>query len=130
MPKLYFKPEEFNPRKHPMEQGWNDNIKTLILRLSAIREAFGHPMIVTSGFRSREDQERIYRGKRVPYGSAHMTGSAADISDRDGSLAGFCYDNVKLLEKVGLWVEDPTYTRGWVHFQIYAPASKNRFFKP
>lgn len=129
--KLYFTVKELNPNGHPLEQAWEDNLKTLIMRLSAIREAYGRPMIVTSGFRSREDQERIYGGRdKIPYGSCHLIGAAADISDRDRSLAGFCSANVKLLEQLGLWCEDTTYTHTWVHFQIKPPVSGNRFFKP
>jgi len=129
--KLYFTEAELNPHGHPLEQAWSDNIKTLILRLSAVRETFKRPMIVTSGFRSREDQERIYKGKtNIPMHSCHLIGAAVDIADRDKSLAGFCYDNIQLLEKVGLWCEDPTMTHSWIHFQIFPPKSGTRFFKP
>lgn len=103
----------------------------LIDRLSQVREAYGKPMIVTSGFRSEEDQRRIYANKdKVPMRSAHLVGAAADIADRDRNLAGFCYDNIKLLETIGLWCEDTTRTFTWVHFQIYPPASGSRFFLP
>jgi len=107
------------------------NLETLIDRLSVIRDAYGQSMIVTSGLRSREDQERIYAGKKkVPYGSCHLIGAAADIADRDGTLAAFVYANHELLTKAILWCEEPTMTRGWVHFQIFPPQSGSRFFKP
>lgn len=129
--KLYFTLEELNQRKHPLSEEVLANLQDLISRLSAFRAAYGSYMVVTSGFRSEEDQKRIYKDKpRVPLHSAHLVGKAADIADRDGSLAAFCYANVPLLEKCGLWLEDPTYTRGWVHFQSIAPASGSRFFRP
>lgn len=73
----------------------------------------------------------IYKNsKKVPYGSAHLTGRAADIADRDGSLAAWCYANIPILEQAGLYLEDPTRTKGWVHMQIVPPQSGSRFFMP
>lgn len=131
--KLYFKISEINPAGHPVNQEIELNIKTLIDKLSIIREVFKRPMVVTSGLRDKADMLRIYSNRpesRIPWGSMHLIGAAADIADRDKSLASFCADNVQLLEDIGLWCEDPTYTHSWVHFQIYPPKSGNRFFKP
>jgi hypothetical protein len=131
MSKLYFTEAEINQHKHPLTEEVKAHVVILIAKLSDLREIYGRPMIVTSGFRSRADQEAIYKhSKKVPYGSAHLSGRAADVADRDGSLAAFCYSNIPLLEKIGLWCEDPTRTRGWVHFQTYPPVSGNRFFMP
>lgn len=131
MSKLYFTADELNQHRYPLPPDVEKNVTILIERLSLIREAYGRPMIITSGYRSKEDQMRIYAGKvKVPMGSAHLIGAAADVSDRDRSLAGFCYANISLLEKVGLWCEDPTRTPTWLHFQIYPPASGSRFFLP
>lgn len=131
--RLYFSQLELNPRGYLVTPEIEANMYELIVRVSAVRELFGRPMVVTSGLRSREDQERIYRNaKSVPYGSMHLIGAAVDIADRDKTLAGFVTskDGLKLLEDVGLWIEDPSYTHSWVHFQIKPPKSGNRIFKP
>ncbi len=129
--KIYFTRQELNPRDRDLEPEHLLNLEELAKRLSIVREAYGQPMAVTSGFRSIEDQKRIYKNAaKIPMGSQHLCGGAADISDRDGSLAAFVFANAALLERAELWCEDPTYTRGWVHFQISPPLSKSRFFKP
>lgn len=96
-------------------------------------------MVVTSGLRSMEDHLCIYREKaakegvafdesKVPKKSLHLFGAAVDIWDPHGELMDWCVKNEKRLEQIQLWVEAGT--RGWVHFQIYAPNSGKRFFKP
>lgn len=62
--------------------------------------------------------------------SKHLTGQACDIRDGDRSLAGWCADNVDVLEQVGLWCEDFRWTPTWVHFQIVPPKSGRRIFIP
>jgi hypothetical protein len=127
----FFSLKELNPRKHAVSSEVEANLNTLISRLNGLREAFGQPMIVTSGLRSEADQRRIYAGKKsIPMLSCHLFGQAADIADRDGTLARFCLDNIPLLEKLGLWCESPERTRGWMHFQTKAPRSGMRFFQP
>lgn len=110
------------------------NLEELLKKINLIRAAWNKPMNITSGYRAIEDQLRIYRARgvpddKIPMGSMHLKGGACDIYDQDGSLMQWCRDNEKLLEEVGLWVEDdPSQPR--VHFQIRAPKSGSRFFKP
>lgn len=131
MSAVYFTIKELNPRGRELSPEHEANLRELIRKLSIFREAYGEPMTVTSGFRSVEDQRRIYKNAaRVPMGSAHLKGCAVDIADRDGSLAAYCIANIALLERAGLWCEDTTRTRGWVHFQAYPPVSGSRFFLP
>ncbi len=58
------------------------NLKELLEKINKIRYAWGKPMRVTSGYRSKDDQTRIYkelaaqRGQvfdpnKIPWGSAH-----------------------------------------------------------
>lgn len=123
--------KELNPRGYEVTPKMAENLAILLSRLNVIRAAYGKPMIITSGLRSIEDMKRIYaNASRIPWGSQHIQGAAADIADRTGELAGWIKDNVKLLEEVGLWCEEPTMTRGWIHMQIYPPASGMRFFRP
>jgi hypothetical protein len=65
-------------------------------------------------------------------GSSHLYGCAVDVADPDGGLTRWIQTSIARakLAECGLWVEDPKYTKGWVHFQSYAPKSFNRFFIP
>jgi D-alanyl-D-alanine carboxypeptidase len=117
-----------------MDQEHIKNLEELQLRMNKIRIALNKPMAVTSGYRSPEDQLRIYRARgisddKIPMGSYHLKGAAVDISDLDGSLFNWCVTNTALLEAVGLWLETKD-TQKRVHFQIFPPKSGNRFFNP
>lgn len=114
----------------PQDHEWN--MIRLHWVMNVIRIAYGKPMIVDSGYRTDEDQIEIYfkRGQEPKMGSFHLCGAACDIADPDGSLAEWCKNNEALLEWLGVYCEDFSCTMGWVHFQIYAPASGKRFFKP
>lgn len=110
------------------------NLEILRERMNSLREVYGHPMHVTSGYRTEADQLRIYRERgvpdhKIPMNSQHLKGGACDILDRDGSLMKWTRENEQLLVDLGLWVEDdPSQPR--VHYQINPPKSGNRFFKP
>lgn len=117
------------------------NLKELLLRINKIRALWAKPMTVTSGYRSLDQHLKIYskinkdRAKagleplKIPNGSLHLQGAAIDIHDPDGSLYSWVFDNTKTLEQVGLWCEVKD-TQKRVHFQIRAPKSGKRFFKP
>jgi hypothetical protein len=113
------------------------NLQNLAKRINIVRTLWGKPMIVTSGYRTRQDQIRIYTSiarkkgidnPRIPMGSAHLKGCACDIADPDGSLQAWLRADKSILERTGLWCEDGTV--GWVHFQSYPPVSGYRWFKP
>ena len=112
-----------------------DNLKELNKRINIVRLAYGKPMIVTSGLRTLKHHLEIYARKgiyppKVPMKSNHLSGRAVDFSDADGKLKAWVKDNVKLMEEVGLWLEDFSATKTWCHFQINPPKSGNRFFLP
>lgn len=109
------------------------NLMTLLERINKVRDAYGKPMIVTSGLRSMEDHKRIYAQKGItviPMKSKHLYGQAVDISDPKQELQKWCLENTPVLEQIGLWMEDFSASKNWVHMQIVPPASGNRFFKP
>jgi hypothetical protein len=62
--------------------------------------------------------------------SNHLFGRAVDFADGDGKLKKWILANIKLMEEIGLYMEDFAATKTWVHFQINPPKSGNRFFKP
>lgn len=62
--------------------------------------------------------------------SKHLTCQAVDLSDPEGELDDWCMENQKTLEQVGLWLEHPSATKGWTHWQIVPPRSGKRVFYP
>jgi uncharacterized protein YcbK (DUF882 family) len=119
-----------------LDENIQSNITELHARINKVREAWGNPMVVTSGFRSMEHHLEIYRKKGItnkndiPMRSNHLSGKAVDISDVNCKLQKWCLENEFTLAKIGLWMEDFKYTQTWVHFQICPPKSGNRFFIP
>jgi hypothetical protein len=94
-------------------------------RLNKLFVAFGHSRKLTSGFRDPASNARVGGAKH----SAHIEGKAADVEDGDGRLAIYCLRNEPLLATLGLWMEDPLHTKGWVHLQS-RPVPGVRVFKP
>ena len=101
------------------------NLEDLIRKVNALN--YPDPMRASSCLRSIKDQKRI---NPKAMGSSHLYGAAVDISDPVGNLAKWLTINSQLLTYNGLWMEDPKYTKGWVHLQIYTPKSMKRFFIP
>lgn len=63
--------------------------------------------------------------------SLHMTGQAIDLNDPTGDLASWCARNAPtVLTDLGLWMEHPAATPGWVHLQTKPPRSGARIFRP
>ena len=134
--------KEINPNNYPLTEELEKNINELLKKINKVRIAYGIPMIVDSGYRSKEDQERIYKkinddrkakGLKpisVPMGSAHLYCMAVDISDKDNKLKEWIMNNLSLFEELELYMENFSATPTWVHIQTRKPASGNRFFKP
>ena len=101
------------------------NLEDLCRKINAL--GYKPAMYASSCLRSMVDQQRV---NPKALGSSHLYGCAVDIKDPDGKLAQWLKANTAKLEKCGLWMEDPTYTKGWCHLQTYAPKSMNRYFKP
>jgi uncharacterized protein YcbK (DUF882 family) len=111
------------------------NLNELFLKVNIVRKEYGKPMIVTSGLRTKKHHLDIYARKgiyppKVPMKSNHLFGRAVDFADGDGKLKKWILANIKLMEEIGLYMEDFNATKTWVHFQINPPKSGNRFFKP
>lgn len=118
---------ELNPHKYTPTPEQTANLAVLLDRMNQLRALYGKPMTVTSGLRSPEDQASI--NPSVPK-SKHLTGQACDILDGTGDLKKWVKANVSSLESIGLWCEDFKSTPTWLHCQIVAPKSGNRFFIP
>jgi hypothetical protein len=133
---MIFEREILKGNKCPVE--YQSDLLELLIKMNNVSDAYGRPMIVTSGFRTLQDHIKIYAKKgitdksKIPLHSKHLFAQACDILDTDGTLYSWCVDNEKLLRTVGLWIEKDT--KGWVHFQIKPFASYKVggtiFFKP
>ena len=115
------------------------NLAALALKLNKIRENYGKPLRVASGYRTLEHHLEIYAKKgvtdqsKIPMKSNHLRGLACDlvpIEDHIDHLHNWVLDNVKLCEELGLYFEKFDYSPTWLHVQIVAPKSGNRFFIP
>lgn len=67
------------------------------------------------GFRLMDEAGAIH--------SAHKDACAIDTFDPHRIYAQWCLDNQAKLKELGLYMEDPRWTGGWVHQQIIAPRS-------
>lgn len=130
------KESEINPKGYDLTDEQAANLAILLERINKVRAAYGKPMSVSSGVRSMADHLRIYKEKgitdqsKIPMKSRHLLGAAVDIRDPDLKLAEWVKANEKVLEEAELWCESLDATKGWVHFQIFPPASGKRFFNP
>lgn len=101
------------------------NTDEMVARLNKL--GYKPAMYASSFLRSLADQLRI---NPKALGSCHLYGAAVDIADPTGEFAEWCNGHLATLEKVGLWMENTKYTKGWVHLQMFAPKSFNRVFNP
>jgi hypothetical protein len=125
------------PMKIPDEHF--DNLNLLMFKLNKLRDAYGKPLQVTSGYRSMEHHLAIYAAKgitdkkKIPMKSRHLYGLAADlvpVEDSIEHLHDWVLDNMKFCEEVGLWLEAMSATPTWLHVQIVPPKSGVRIFFP
>ena len=95
--------------------------------LNDVRESYGKPMIVVSGARCPVHNVKVGGAKA----SAHMDGRAVDFQRSDSLLAWCSEAN---LEAFGLFMEDPEFTKTWIHLSDRPYRSwkqgMSRVFKP
>ena len=76
----YFKPEEFRCKDGSTHPEFEGGVHPgLLLVLDDIREKFGKPILVNSGYRSPEHNRKVGGAPR----SYHVKGMAADIRPQD-----------------------------------------------
>ena len=82
---------------------------------------------VSSGFRTEAANIAAGGAKK----SLHMTGKAIDLEDPKGEIDEAIKKCPEILDKFGLWLEDPGHTPGWAHLDIGSrSARKVRIFIP
>lgn len=110
----------------PLSAEQEANLQKLLVAMNQFREIYGKPLSISSLYRPASINAAVGGAKK----SNHIMCLAVDFVDNDGALAKFVKENVPVLEKLGLYVEDLAHTPGWVHLQIVSPKSGNRFFIP
>ena len=95
-------------------------------RINKLRAVYGKPMLITSGYRSREHNAKIGGSPN----SAHCVCQAADFADSSAELKNWLLQNIAVLTACELYCEDFSATPTWVHIQSRPVASGNRIFKP
>jgi uncharacterized protein YcbK (DUF882 family) len=118
--KLY--PDDFT-------QEISDNIDKLLIPLNKFRELYGKSMVVSSGWRPASVNKTIGGAPK----SNHVLGLACDFKDPEGLLDAFAMqlDASGELKKLGLWLENPKNTPGWIHLDIKDRGDrKSNIFNP
>lgn len=105
----------------------SDNLNKFLIPINKIRDAWGKPMIVNSGWRPPAINAAT---PGAAAHSKHEIGLAADISDPDGSLWMWVLENLQLMKDLDIFMEDKRWTPGWTHFGLGQPASGHRIFVP
>lgn len=111
---------------YPLDMEKALNAASLLASVNYIRGVYGKPLSVSSGYRPGHFNKQAGGATN----SSHLWCQAIDLRDPNAEFAKWCLDNLKELEKAGLYLEDPAYTKGWVHLQTRATRSGRRVFKP
>lgn len=120
--------------EYPLTEKLERNLEKLYTAINKVRQAYGKPMTVNSGYRPGRFNKKLYKrpdGTWVDGAprSAHLTCEAVDIADPNKAFAKWCLLNLHVLEEAGLWMESPAATPSWVHLQI-RPVAGKRVFNP
>ena len=108
--------------EYPLTPELEANLTSLLEAVNKLREAYGKPMYVSSGYRPGKYNVAAHGAPN----SAHCLCMAVDFHDSDGALKDWV--TVGILEACGLYQEDPSRTPTWLHVQIRP--TRNRVFKP
>jgi hypothetical protein len=105
----------------------SNNCDLLVEKLNVLRAAYGHPLIISSGYRPPAVNAGTPNAAQK---SNHMFCLAADFKDIDGKFWNWCLANLDLLAATGCYLENRCWTPSWTHVQIVPPASRKRIFTP
>ena len=109
------KADAFNIDNWPKDADIMDNIIFTMECLDKIREDYGLPLYITSGYRCEELNERL-KGSKT---SQHMKGQAADINlgstDKNFAFFNWCQANINDLP-IDQLIDESKYS--WVHISF------------
>lgn len=113
-------------KQNPLTPEMEGNLQKLLVAINLIRDLYGKPMTVSSGYRPAAANAAAGGASK----SCHLTCEAVDFADRDRKLTKWCLANLDILEQAGLYMESPVATPTWVHLQTRPPKSGKRIFLP
>lgn len=105
-------------KKFPQEytEEIKNNAIQLLKRVNEFLNEIGVEEVrVSSGWRPAAINSKVPNAAKR---SAHMMGMAVDLADKDRKLKEKILENIHLLPKYGLWLENPDATPSWVHLDI------------
>lgn len=127
-------------KDRPIPEEFEHWLGILVHKTNMLCEFAGFEPIVSSGYRTMEEHLEIYRRKgvtdpaKIPMHSRHLSCQAVDLYDPDQKLQKIILDNQKWFEDAGMFFEDFSYCKDWVHMQIVRYGSwkpgDSIFFKP
>ena len=124
----YFMGHDKDPQyKYELDDYKYNNAVILISKINRLEEKLNQfKYEVTSGWRPKAYNAKIGGAKF----SNHVICRAIDIKDVDNLLGNYLKENVKVLADIGLCIENPESTPGWLHIQDVMPHSGRRVFNP
>ena len=94
--------------------------------LEPLRQAWGKPIKITSGFRGFRLNEKVKGAKK----SAHCAGYAADMMPTDGNITGFKTFVRQWLKKTGAkydqFIDEHSGASQWVHLAVRSQGGLQR----
>lgn len=111
--------------QYPLSIELEDNAVEMVRRLGLLEDAWGSPLILTSGYRPNAINSVT---PLAVQGDAHSRCQAADLHDANQELSKWLLANLNILSTIELWMESPISAINHVHVQSYAPKSGNRVF--
>lgn len=110
--------------EYPLTEELETNLTTLMIAANKLRDLYGKPMFVSSGYRPGRFNTAAGGAKN----SSHEWCEAIDFHDRDSALKNWITSEI--LEQCGLYMENAGATLSWLHIQIRRPLSGSRVFFP
>lgn len=111
-------------KEYPLTRNMHESAVDLLCRVNYLLGWLQISARVSSGYRPG----RYNKAAKGAPKSAHLTCQAVDLIDSKGSLGKLILDNKNMLDELGLWLENPEKTKGWVHLDTKKRA--NRIFNP
>ena len=111
-------------KEFPLDMLQARNAAILLSRVNYVLGKLDLKVAVSSGYRPAALNKTIGGAKM----STHTLCAGVDLHDPYKHLADKFRDHIELLAEVGLWMEHPDYSPGWIHLDI--KQRKNRIFIP
>ena len=101
-----------------------ENLQKLIEFLNPLREAWGSPIIITSGYRSQKLND-LLNGSST---SAHCVGWAVDMVPQNGEMDKFkeFVKNYLKGKDFDQYIDEASGNSSWVHLGLYYPDGKTQ----